>query len=266
MPVRRDPGPDAAGEIQRYVFIHVMKTGGRTLLSHLRANFEPDERYPHDKLDFRFDGDISRLEVDYLAGLPTERRRRIRVYAGHYPYVAFQLLGERFVTMTLLRDPVERTISLLRQFRRKDPWADAGPEYRPPTLEQVYANPVVFGPLVHNHQTKIFSMTEGDHPRTYMDDIEIDESRLDLAKRNLATVDIVGLTERYDEFLRELTNRTGWVVAPDVRKNVTPEDELQPVSDSLRRQIAEDNRIDIEFYEYARELTELRRRERPIVT
>lgn len=61
--------------------------------------------------------------MSYLAVLPDERRRRIRVYTGHFPYAAREILGGDIVTVTILRDPVKRTISLLRQFRRKAPWA-----------------------------------------------------------------------------------------------------------------------------------------------
>src|SRR5262249_42701722 len=154
----------------RYFFVHVMKTAGRTLLRHFRGNFELDEIYPYGKLDIRYDGDRvdirHHLEVACLLRLPEERVRRIRVYGGHYPYVASELLGGEFIRMTILRDPVARTISLLRQFRRKAPWADPNLRHSAPgeglTLEQVYDNELVYEPLVLNHQTKIFSMTTED--------------------------------------------------------------------------------------------------------
>jgi len=256
----------------RYFFIHIMKTAGRTLLRHFRGNFELDEMYPYGKLDVRFDGDQvdirHHLEVGCLLRLPEERVARIRVYSGHYPYVASELLAGEFVRMTVLRDPVERTISLLRQFRRKDPWADPNLRHSAPmeglTLEQVYANPLVYEPLVLNHQTKIFSMTADDPLDTYMDVMDIDDRRLAIAKENLAKVDFIGLTEQYDDFLDELAASTGWDIQRQLRKNETPVAELRPVSESLRRQIAADNAIDIEFYEYAKELVESRRRRRPI--
>ena len=149
---------------------------------------------------------------------------------------------------------MERTISLLRQFRRKDPWADPNLRHSAPmeglTLEQVYENPFVYEPLVLNHQTKIFSMTADDALETYMDVIDVDDNRLAMAKENLAKVDFIGLTEQYDEFLDELTAHTGWDILRHLRKNETPAEEIRPVSESLRRRIAVDNAIDVEFYEY----------------
>jgi hypothetical protein len=259
-----DP-PDA-----RYFFVHVMKTGGRTLLRHFRENLELDQMYPYGKLDIRYEGDQvdvrHHLQISRLLSLPEERRRRVRVYSGHYPYVASELLGDDFVTITILRDPVDRTISLLRQFRRKDPWADPNLRYPAPmeglTLEDVYEHPVVYEPLVHNHQTKIFSMTADDPLETYMDALPIDEARLAIAKENLAKVDVIGFTESYNDMLDELVARTGWRVLRQLRKNVTPPEDVQPVSDSLRRHIAEDNPFDMELYDFALNLVEQRRNAR----
>jgi hypothetical protein len=258
----------------RYFFVHVMKTAGRTLLRHFRGNFELDEMYPYGKLDIRYDGDRvdirHHLEVACLLRLPEERVRRIRVYSGHYPYVASELIGGDFTRLTVLRDPVERTLSLLRQFRRKDPWADPNLRHSAPgeglTLEQVYENPFVYEPLVHNHQTKIFSMTPDDPLDTYMDVIDVDGKRLTIAKANLANVDFIGLTEHYIDFLDELAAATGWEILRQLRKNETPPEEISPVSDSFRRRIADDNAIDMEFYAYAKELVESRRRRRLVAT
>jgi hypothetical protein len=251
-----------------------MKTAGRTLVRHFRGNFELDELYPYGKLDIRYNGDTvdirHHLEVGCLLRLPEERVRRIRVYSGHYPYVASELLAGEFIRLTVLRDPVERTISLLRQVRRKDSWADpnlrlaAHMEGIP--LEQVYEHPSVYEPLVLNHQTKIFSMTSDDRLDTYMDVIDVDDKRLAIAKENLAKVDFIGLTEQYDEFLDELADDTGWAILPHLRKNETPPDHVTPVNEALRRRIAADNAIDIEFYEYAKELVESRRRRRLITS
>jgi hypothetical protein len=256
--------------VPRYFFVHVMKTGGRTLLRHLRDNFELDEMYPYGKLDLRFDGDTvdiwHHLAISQLLSIPEERRRRIRIYSGHYPYVASELLGDDFTTITVLRSPLERSISVLRQFRRKDPWADPNMRHAAPgeglTLEEVYDNADVFDRLVHNHQTKIFSTRADDVLNTFTDVLEVDEARLELAKANLAKVDIIGITEQYNDFLDELNERTGWHIQRELRKNVTPAEEIQPVSESLRQRIIEDNALDIEFYEYAKQLIASRRASR----
>jgi hypothetical protein len=251
-----------------------MKTGGMTLSHYLRTHFDRETLFPYRELDIAFEGarllDRHHLELSYLLGLPQERRDRIRGYTGHFPYLACELLGGDFVTLTILRDPTSRTLSLLRQFQRRRPWTGpnrvAVPAAESRTLEDAYQHPNVYEHLVHNHQTKMFSMMVEDAPTSYMEVIDVDESRLALAKENLAKVDVVGLTEAYSDFLSELRERFGWQVPPGRRVNASPRDGSDEPSEALLRRIADDNAIDIEFYEYAKQLVEQRRGGRPVET
>jgi hypothetical protein len=240
-----------------------MKTGGSALSINVSKNFRVDEVYPHPDLDL---GDFSSgnvrlraVRVGYLLSLPEERRRTIRLYAGHFPFVACELLGGGFRTMTLLRDPVDRTISLLRHLQRAEATsATIESSTSPIRLEEIYERADVYEPLVHNHQTKIFSMTVGDDPTGYMHTIHVDEARLSLARRNLEAVDAVGLTERHAEFVDDLAAQFGWHLKREVRANAAP-DNSPEVSESFRRRIEADNAIDIEFYDYAKQLVAARR-------
>jgi hypothetical protein len=254
-----DPNGATAASAPPVLFIHVMKTGGTTLLQHLRKNLGAEELYPNSEVDIVVESSrkftLRHLTLDYLRRLPEERRQKIRVYAGHFPYLVTEAFDPPATTLTLLREPVARTISLLRQWSRNRPELSL-------SLEEVYELPGVFDRLLHNHQTKVFSLTAEDEPRGYMKPIDVDASRLELAKANLATVDVVGLTERYDDFLDLLVDRFGWHVQRDVRANVSPTDTELPASDALRRRIAEDNAIDVELYEYAVRLVEARAAER----
>ena len=259
------PTPNDALTGAPIFFVHVMKTGGTTLFRHLRENFPLDQLYPYRHLDIRYEGERldvrHHLSVSYLRTLSPERRQHIRVYTGHFPYIAQELMGGRFVTATILRDPVERTVSLLRQFRRKQPWATEGapePRFTRSSLEDVYAHPMVFEPLIHNHQTKIFSMRESDQPESYMDVLAMDADRLAVAKENVAKVDLLGVTERYGDFLDEVEARFGWHVERDARANATPSDDNEPVSLDLRRQIEADNALDIELHAHAAALVAAR--------
>ena len=231
---------------QRYFFVHVMRTGGTTFEQQLRRGFPRAEVYPNPDLDFPGGDIMHHLEISYLLGLPPERLDVIRLFYGHFPYVVTEMLGGDLVTVTVLRDPVERTISLLRVLReQREAWREL-------TLEQIYDDPNLFPRLVHNHQTKVFSITAPDRPRSYRDEIAGDAARLEIAKRNLARVDVVGLTEHYGEFLATLGDRFGWQLSEQARLNAAggaPEE-----SPALRRRIADDNAIDIELYDYAREL------------
>jgi hypothetical protein len=191
--------------------------------------------------------------IPYLLNLSSERRAAIRVYIGHFPYIAYQMLGIPCVTATILREPIARSISHVMHVKRQ-------PRFRDVAYEAIYEDPYAFGFFLHNHQTKYFSMTEDDPLKSIMNVIDIDDRRLALAKANLEQIDVVGLIEQYDAFLGEFRERFGWTVQAGVVANVSTEN-WEP-SAAMRRKIEADNEGDIELYEHARALLTSRRRAR----
>src|ERR1700722_10289365 len=110
-----------------------MKTGGTSLVVHLQKEFRPHEVYPDAGLDRRDPDDVAPYAaVGDLVALSSSRRAEIRLYAGHFPFAARDLIGTDVRTLTLLREPVERTISVLKHFKRlRD-------RYRDLSLEAIY--------------------------------------------------------------------------------------------------------------------------------
>ena len=88
-----------------------------------------------------------------MLALSPERRARIRVYAGHLPYVASELLGIDLVRLTLLRDPVDRTVSMLKHVKR------LFERYAEFSLDAIYDDDAVFRHYLDNYQTKVFALT-----------------------------------------------------------------------------------------------------------
>lgn len=232
---------------RRLFFLHVMKTGGATLLSHILRNYERSAIYPYKSED----ADIYRANysLDYLTQLAPERRDRIQIYTGHFPFVAVDLLEEPLTTITVLRDPVERTLSYLRHCRLHHE------QHRGMALEEIYEDPIYFPCFIHNHQAKLFALTEADGPKSYMEVLEVDQRRLDLAKENLTRVDVVGLQEDFEGLLARLRFQLGWRIDRIPSRRVNPG---EPVAASFRKRIAEDNAADVEFYRHALELCERR--------
>jgi hypothetical protein len=244
----------------RYFFVHVMKTAGTTFSRELKQQFPADTIYPCEGIDYESRTSATSLDsyikIPRLLALTPERRAAVRVYTGHFPYWVCDALDPALVTMTLLREPVERSLAALRHFKRDAPNEGL-------SLEELYDNRAIFRFYVENYQTKVFSLTSGDKEDAINCGLTIDDARFEAAKANLAAVDVVGLTEAYAEFIAEIRARFGWWPAGvdvDRRENATRES--WTADDALRERIAVDNAYDIELYQYARELIASRARDR----
>lgn len=231
----------------RYFFVHMQKTAGTTLFRRLKHQFPPQEVYP-DSTDGGPPDSV--LLVDHLERRWRERSREIRVVTGHFPLCTVDVLGVPFRTFTVLREPVERTLSLLRHHQRLTP-AD-----RDAPLEELYEDPIRFHGLIHNHQTKMLSLDAEAMPGFAMTHVHFERAHLETAKARLADVDVVGVQPEFDVFCSELEARYGWDLGPPQIANRTVP---RPVADSFRRRIAADNALDAELYEHTRELVTRRR-------
>lgn len=226
-----------------------MKTAGGTFRRQIRANFEPGELYPWPRLED--DLYVANTNIPFLLGLPPERKARARVFMGHFPYAVVEHMGLDLVTMTILRDPVTRTLSYLKHAIERNE------QHRTMRPEEVYEDSFEYLCYIRNHQTKIFSIGPEDDFQTYMENITIDDRRLEIAKENLAKIDVLGLTEHFDEFCRTMETDYGWKMSAVGNKNVS--EEAFDVPDSFISRIREDNAMDVAFYDHAVKLWTERR-------
>jgi hypothetical protein len=239
------PDPDAP--VRRFFVAHMQKTAGTTLRDRLRASFTDDEIYPNasDGADPR----ISVISVAHLRERWAARGEKIRLLTGHFPLRAAELLGVPFVTMTVLRHPVERTLSFLRhQAERRQRGAT---EDTP--LVEIYEEPFRFQHMIQNHMVRTLSLSPEEmvaHDGV-LTPVPYTRERLEMAKEALTGLDLFGLQDRFEDFCRELGDRYGLDVGEPLRSNTT---ECTEVPDGLADRIAEDNALDMELYEYARAL------------
>jgi serine O-acetyltransferase len=281
---------DNLSDTRRFFFVHLMKTAGTSFVFQLNEQFGENQVYPSGGLDRRNDADFAAyVSIRRLTSLTPERRAAIRMYTGHYPYVASKMLGIDVQTLTLLRDPVDRTISVLKHFKR------LSKRYRTYDVEAIYDEPFVFAHFIENHQTRMFGVTAEDKPEAFgstMDywstawmlgignpnydpnkppeiDAEtaiaaaqatkVDDDRFAIAKRHLEEVDVLGLVEQYDDFIAELRNRFGWWPGGiDTNKRANRSHEAWTESAALRKRIEADNPFDMAFYEHAKEIVSSR--------
>ena len=239
-----------SGEPKRYFIVHLQKTAGTTLRDRFRATFPESAIYPNPS-----DGRDKRLSVISLSHLLERwkaRRDEIRLVAGHFPLSTIELLDADFVTLSVLRPPVERTLSYLRHQKKLNA-AD-----REHTLEEIYDDPFRFNGLIRNHMVRMFSigadeMGPGDGVLT---DIPDTQARLERAKAAIAGLDGLALQPDFEPFWTAFAERHGLVEGEPLRSNTT---EPEAAPDGLIERIRHDNGLDLELYAYAEQLVAARR-------
>jgi hypothetical protein len=238
----------------RYFFVHIMKTAGGSLRERLIDHFGEAAVYPTRGVDGT---DVEPyVLVDRLRERLQARGSQIRVITGHFPLSAAELIDGRVTTLTLLRDPVERTLSYLRQEREDhlirfvERRAQRASRHAGRPLQEIYDD--LYGlAQTHNNMTRMFSLTPPEMLASMRTRVEVGHDHLERAKEALAGVDAVGLQERFEDFCDELSARFGWRLGESRIVNASAQVE---VSESFRARLAEDNALDVELYEFAKRL------------
>ena len=240
---------------RRCFFVHVQKTAGGTFRRHVQVSLPPGSLFPEG--EFEPDPLRAYWHLDALRQITEERRAQIRMYCGHYPFAATDLVPDDPLRLTILREPVARTISYLRMAARE-------PRHAGRSLEEIYDDGFAFPFFIRDHQAKVFAMTLDDPLESIMDVIDVDDQRLAVALDNLDRVDVLGMADDLPGFLHEVAERTGWSLqaVPDVHVGR----HRAEVPASLRRRIAAENPADLEFYGQARARWERRRGGPRIIT
>jgi Sulfotransferase family len=233
-----------AADGRRFFVAHMQKTAGTALRDRLHASFPDDQIYPNgsDGPDPR----VAVISVSHLRERWAARGDGIRLLTGHFPVRTQELLGTRFVTMTVLRHPVDRTLSFLRhQAERRQRGAT---EETP--LVEIYEDPFRFEHMIRNHMVRMLSLSPDEmlEHDGVLTPVPYTRERLELAKEALASLDLFGLQEYFEEFCAQVVERYGLDVGGPLRSNTT---EAADVPDGFTDRIAEDNALDMELYEFA---------------
>jgi len=229
----------------RTFFIHLHKTAGTSFGKMLSRLFPQDSIFPNeqDQLATRRHYPDLTPEIHDFLNLSAERLDSIRLLCGHYPFLAGSAFSPEPRYLVFFRHPLARTISHLKHARRYVP------EFQDKTLAEIFevrrARQLFFG----NAQTKAFSYHTFEEALRVDDPIEVDCSRLALAKENILKCEFVGLTEAFAESVALCERIFGWTFDDVLRENVAPED--LAVEDPLRERILNEAALDLELYDFA---------------
>ena len=246
-----DPMSETADDVSSSVtpdapvvlFLHIPKAGGSTLGEYVYNQCCVSGSSNEDPLnagvaylDYGFLKPPELVVPEHVINLLS--RSDLRAVIGHFWFGLHEHVTRPCRYVTLLRDPVERVVSLYYYAKLEETMSLEAFARKPPFRE------------VDNDQTRRIA---GVDPPVG----ECTQATLDLARENLRRhFDVVGTTERMDETLAQLKVKLGWnreVVS--FPRNVNTE---RPKSSSLTpgavAAIRARNELDYELWRYASEL------------
>ncbi len=236
------PSSTLSSEQNTLIFLHLMKTGGRTLVNILKQNINDDARFHY--------GRRPGERLDDLMQLSDAEKRSLRLIYGHFQFGIHQHLPQSCQYMTLLRHPVERVMSHYY-------YALANPKHYTHALVQEktmsLTDYVTHGITdLNNGQTRCIA---GNYSSRVAFG-ETSEALLEKARENLDNhFLLVGTTERFDEFLLLLKHQLGLNKVLYTHSNVNSS---RPKRDAISKEeialITHYNQLDLELYDYATEL------------
>ncbi|PAE26349.1 MULTISPECIES: sulfotransferase family 2 domain-containing protein [Bacillaceae] len=211
------------------VLVHILKTGGSTLRSIIKKQYQPEE--------------IAILDFLDKPAIKSEFERRlnhhnIKCVLGHFDFGIHRFSEKQCSYITLLRDPVERVISDYYFIRR----SKEHPLYSKVikmNIEQ-FVNCEEIQWQISNLQTRVIS---GSTSRDLM-----------LAQKNLKEhFSIAGITEMFNESLFLMSKQFNWNIQDFKRINVTENrPKRENISAHIIKQIEDKNKFDIELYNFAK--------------
>jgi hypothetical protein len=229
----------------QFFFLHIPKTAGTSFTSILDTYFAQDQICPATYIG------------DFLA-LPEDSRLNYRLYRGHIDYTLRDYLPKPPIYITMLRHPIQRVISDIRQVERL-------PEHHLYELYHsidllTFVHHEAAAPEMRNLHTQMIApnttQRASEHHPVRVHDVE-------RAKEHLDSFEFFGLTERFDDSVALLNYTFGWrPTRQSVMLNTAPKEAAKkPLPQNVIDSIIELNQYDLQVYEYACQRFEKRYRQ-----
>lgn len=239
-------------------FLHIAKTAGTSFRSLIDTQFKPEEIAP-----FYLTHELA----EWIKHHKTEKLRNYRLIRGHMGWTPVTYLEAMPHVITMLRDPVARTVSHYRHIiREENHWMYPAFKRRRVTIEEFLEYPPARR-LITNFQTRNLAET-WSLQENYMDDagrmmepslgrlmaygsVSLEEPDLFmLAQERFTQCAFVGVTDRFDESMARFDKQFNWrQQSTSVPKlNRAPEEEIK-LAPETRRKIEELTQLDRALYE-----------------
>ncbi|XP_018105371.1 heparan-sulfate 6-O-sulfotransferase 3 [Xenopus laevis] len=263
------------------VFLHIQKTGGTTFGRHLVRNIHLEQpcdckpgqkkctcHRPGKKETWLF----SRFSTGWSCGLHADWTELTNCVPAIMEKKDSQRNHRNFYYITMLRDPVSRYLSEWKHVQRGATWKASlhvcdGRSPTPDELPTCYLGDDWSGVtlqefmdcnynLANNRQVRMLADLSlvGCYNLTFMNESERNHILLQSAKNNLKNMAFYGLTEfqRKTQFLFERTFNLKFI-SPFTQFNSTRASNVD-IDEKSRERIKELNYLDVQLYEYAKDL------------
>jgi hypothetical protein len=226
-------------------FLHIPKTAGSSFDECLYAQYLPDYLL---RRSFTLTGNIER-DAQRYSELSPSKRKRIKLYVGHGPRTTGLPEIDSAPTITLLREPVARVISLCQHVGEgKSPRWQTESDPQRMDLDAFLARGSA---RISNLQTRIL-LGRQSYQLPPGDERELANQAFEVLANDLEGF---GLTEQFDQSLLLFREQLGWRNTPRYRhRNTGNKGNPVPLQDRHIERIRELNRIDTRLYELAADL------------
>jgi len=233
------------------IFLHIPKTGGTTLHHIL------ERCYPKDQI-CNFKSPNHRSEIEKFKRLAPGKREAYRLIKGHLSFGLHRHVPGRSTYITFLREPIARTLSFYYYARsRPDHYLYPLLKDDHASLKRLLKQHTATTRELFNLQTSMIAGDKWADPER-----PADRAALEQAKQNLRNhFQVAGLTEDFDLSLGLLSRSFGWKVRFYTKKNVTRrKSRVETLDGETQTLLRNANALDLELYQFARELFDSQRR------